>query len=84
MTKFWEKKTGLKLTSCKCGIRGCGNAAEEGGHMWVRLGERRLTKFCFIMPICKEHNNDPYLNENYMPTKKGVMLVARYPTRNME
>ena len=34
--KHWKNMTGLKWPR-KCGIKGCGNPAEVGAHVWSRL-----------------------------------------------
>ena len=78
--RFWSKRTGCDFYKQKCGILGCGSDAEVGGHMWVK----RLSKFCFILPICQSHNKDPELTKKYKLTKKDVKLVARNRTPNMK
>ena len=78
--QFWSDHTGCDFNKQKCGIRGCGADAEVGGHMWIK----RLSKFCFILPICKKHNSSPELHyPKYLPTKEGVRLVARDKTPEM-
>ena len=78
--KFWEKHSGQTFKQQKCGMLGCGADAEVGGHMWIK----RLSKFCFILPICKKHNSSPDLHyPNYMWTKANVRLVAREKTEGM-
>ena len=64
MTEFWERHASgergprITLRNQPCGIYGCGNPAEEGGHVWLRcVGARNeLCEFCFIMPICGSCN----------------------------
>ena len=78
--QFWSRHTGRDFYKQKCGILGCGDAAEVGGHMWIK----RLSKFCFILPICKKHNSSPDLHyPQFMSTKGGVCLVARDKTDGM-
>ena len=70
---FWSRYTGRNFHKQKCGIKGCGRDAEVGGHVWVK----RLSKFCYILPICQSHNESRYLNANYQWTKAHSCLVAR-------
>ena len=81
--QFWSKYAKRDFSVQKCGILGCGNKAEVGGHMWVK----GLRKFCFILPICQAHNKDPTLDysggQSYQQTKQGVCLVARNRTDAM-
>ena len=71
---FWDYHTGDRLSEQKCGILGCGGDAEVGGHMWVK----GLSKLCFILPICRFHNNSHTLDyPDYQWTKRNVRLVAR-------
>ena len=80
MAKFWSDHTPRDFYKQKCGILGCGSDAEVGGHMWIK----RLSKFCFILPICKKHNSSPDLHyPKFMSTKGGVCLVARNKTPGM-
>ena len=73
-SKFWGNYTGRDFSKEKCGIKGCGSKAKMGRHMWVK-GER---EFCFILPICRFHNNSHSLDyPNYQDTKENVCLVAR-------
>ena len=82
MTDFWNRS--IELDKHKCGIVGCDNAAVEGGHVWLRPGERRLDTFCFIMPICKTCNNCNGLKTSFKSIKKGAILVARDTKKGME
>ena len=74
-SEFWGYYTGRDFSKEKCGIKGCGSKAKVGGHMWVK-GKR---EFCFILPICRFHNNSHSLDyPDYQDTKKNVRLVARH------
>ena len=79
--QFWSKYARRDFYKQTCGILGCGNPAQVGGHMWVM----RLSKFCFILPICYTHNNDPDLHypNGYQWTKADAVLVARRTTDGM-
>ena len=73
-SKFWHKYTGDNVPEQECGIEGCEGDAKVGGHMWVK----GLNKFCYILPICWDHNNDLDLDyPGYQWTKEDVRLVAR-------
>ena len=56
--KFWSDITGLTISQQECGILGCKNRAEVGSHIWVEGDET----FCYIMPMCKRHDEDENLN----------------------
>ena len=78
--QFWAKHAKQDFSKQKCGILDCGADAEVGGHMWIK----RLSKFCFILPICKKHNSSPDLHyPKYKETKANVRLVARAKTEGM-
>eukprot|EP00658_Telonema_sp_P-2_P055341 TRINITY_DN4399_c0_g1_i3.p1 TRINITY_DN4399_c0_g1~~TRINITY_DN4399_c0_g1_i3.p1 ORF type:complete len:116 (-),score=19.59 TRINITY_DN4399_c0_g1_i3:139-486(-) len=55
---FWEEHTGCSFSDQTCSMLGCGNDAEVGGHMYVK----RLSRFCWILPICQECNKNPDLD----------------------
>ena len=55
VTGFWARHTGCNMEAQPCGMKGCPWNAEVGGHMWIK----GLSKFCVILPICKECNNKP-------------------------
>ena len=99
MTDFWEEHASgergprITLRNQPCGIHGCGNPAEEGGHVWLRrVGARnrlsseneRENDFCFIMPICGSCNRRAGNEENFSPIKTNVRLVARQVLDGME
>ena len=78
--QFWSEHTGLDFNTQKCGILGCGKPAKVGGHMYIK----KLSKFCWILPICQACNKNPSLDyPHYHPTKKFVRLVARAMTNEM-
>jgi hypothetical protein len=78
--QFWSEHTGCDFYKQNCGILGCGQAAEVGGHMYVKS----MRKFCFILPICKKCNKDPELDyPGFAPTKANVKVVARNMTDDM-
>ena len=83
--QFWSTHTDRDFYKETCGIRGCGNPAQVGGHMWVK----GLRKFCVILPICSTHNNDTslyYQKGNptcYQLTKADAHLVVHNTTDGM-
>lgn len=81
MKKFWEDNTPEGVSWPKyCQIKGCGNEAEGGGHMWVK---HNTIRFWHILPICKKCNVkkalDDTINESRYAaeTKATAHLVPR-------
>ena len=92
MTDFWERHASggrgprISLRNQPCGIHGCGNKAEEGGHVWLRrVGARnrlrpeneRENDYCFIMPICRSCNRERENRDEFFGINQDVRLVAR-------
>ena len=77
---FWSQHTGCDFYKQRCGILNCGGKAEVGGHMYVK----RLSKFCWILPICQKCNKSTLLDyPRFKTTKAHVRLVARDMTTDM-
>ena len=75
--KFWDDHSGRDFSKQKCAIKGCGNMAKVGGHVWVK----DIRSFCFILPICQSCNMKQSLQKEYRAVKKEALLVARKPAK---
>ncbi len=60
--KYWEKRTGK--TAFFCGVYGCANKAEHGGH--VKRCDVFLDSSTYIVPLCAECNNPNNTQEFYV------------------
>ena len=72
--KFWATKSEQgSLKKKKCGISGCDSMAQVAGLVWIK----GKAEFCYILPLCKDHQSDEKLwYPNHKTTKRDIPLVV--------
>lgn len=65
----YKNRISPKTTVLKCGVYGCKEGAEVGGHIY-KVINNMLSKQIYIIPLCKSDNY--YTNKDIMKLKNNV------------